>query len=454
MKQLLYIFGLPLILLVASCNKKLDVQPQNYATSDQIKTSSDVLAILGGGYAQLQSHAAFGEAYILIPDLFARKDQVDWVGTFADYKNIWQKSITATNGVASDIWGNSYTIIAIANTVLDKISLVDTTVKKSTIAQAKFMRAAAYFYLVNLFALPSSDGAAATNLGVPIVTAPVYAYDSVKNKPARATVQQTYAQIVSDLKDAMTASPSFYPSEALLAKVYLVMGDYADAATAANDVIANGGYQLANSYDKEFNNSGASNEDIFSIAQTSQSNAGTTNNGIETFYVPFSGLPQGYVTGRGDAFADSAYFTHFDDPNDFRQTYFTLGGSIAGISGTYPNKWQKFYSTIPVIRLADMYLIRGEANLATGAQVGSNAPDDDINFVRARSKAGTIAGATQQDFVEERFRELGFEGDRFFTLKRLKMDVDGRNYDDKTLILPIPQSEVDVNKKLIQNGGY
>lgn len=435
---------------MAACNKKLDVQPQNQITPDQIKTSSDVLAILAGGYAQMQNSAAFGEKFIDIPDLIASQDQVIFRGTFSTYKNIYQLQVTATNGVCSDMWGNGYQLIAIANTVLDKISIVDTTVQANTIAQAKFIRAATYFYLVNLFAKPYSDGAAATNLGVPLTTAPVYQYDSVKDKLARSTVQQTYAQIVADLKDAFAKDNTYYPAEALLAKVYLVMGDYADAAAAADDVISNGGYQLADTYAKEFNNSGATNEDIFSIAQTSQSNAGTTDNGINTFYAPQQGLPIGYLGGRGDILTDSAYFTYFDDANDFRQTYFTLGTSIAGVKGTYANKWQKFYSEIPIIRLADMYLTRGEANL----HLGTGTPNDDINIVRARAKAGPLSGATIQDFVDERFREFAFEGDRFFTLKRLKMDVSGVPYDDPTLILPLPQAEIDVNNKLVQNDGY
>jgi len=450
MKKLVYIFSFGLILVIAACNKKLDVQPQNNITPDQIKTSSDVLAILAGGYAKMQNPAAFGENFIDIPDIIASQDQVIFAGTFSAYKNIYQQQTTATNGVCSDIWGNSYKIIAISNTVLDKISIVDTTVQANTIAQAKFIRAAVYYYLVNLFAKPYSDGAAATNLGVPITTAPTYQYDSVKAKLSRSTVQQTYDQIIADLKDAIAKDDSYYPAKALLAKVYLVMGDYTNAAATADDVISNGGYQLADTYDKEFNNSGATNEDIFSIAQTSQSNSGTTNGGIETFYAPQKGLPTGYVGGRGDIMADSAYFTYFDDPADFRQTYFTKGTSISGKKGTYPNKWQKFYSTIPIIRLADMYLIRGEANL----QLGTGNPDADINTIRARAKAGPLAGATQQDFVDERFREFGFEGDRFFTLKRLKMDIDGIPYDDKTLVLPIPQSEIDVNKNLKQNDGY
>ena len=81
-------------------------------------------------------------------------------------------------------------------------------------------------------------------------------------------------------------------------------------------------------------------------------------------------------------------------------------------------------------------------------------PKDDINKVRQRSTATALSTVTAMDFVEERFRELAFEGDRLWTLKRLQMNVDGRSYDDDKLVLPIPQREIDVNSNLVQNPGY
>jgi hypothetical protein len=56
--------------------------------------------------------------------------------------------------------------------------------------------------------------------------------------------------------------------------------------------------------------------------------------------------------------------------------------------------------------------------------------------------------------VDERFRELGFEGDRLWTLKRLQLNVGDYAYDDPKLVLPIPQREIDVNSNLTQNDGY
>jgi hypothetical protein len=256
-----------------------------------------------------------------------------------------------------------------------------------------------------------------------------------------------------DYSGIMTQFADKYSAKAILSRVYLNMLDYPNAAAQADDVIASGYFKLADSYDKAFNNSVNSTEDIFAIQQTSQSNVGTSNQGLTTFYAPNQGLPPGQTAGRGDAQVDSGYFAYFD-AGDFRATYITNGLSIAGEPGNYPNKWQQFYKAIPVVRLAEMYLTRGEANLLSGGSVGGANPVDDINVVRARSGADSLSSVTAQDFVDERFRELGFEGDRYWTLKRFKMDIDGLGYDDNKMILPIPQSEIDVNTNLKQNAGY
>jgi starch-binding outer membrane protein, SusD/RagB family len=458
MKKLFYIFALAaLVYTTPSCNKKLDVQPQNSVTPDQIQTSADVQALIGGAYSQLQSYGAFGEQFQLVTDLIADSDQVNWVGTYSQYKDIQRKQVIANNYVAGTLWGNSYKVIDIANTVIDKLSIVDSADKDNYHGQALFLRGIMYYELVGIFSKPYSDGGASTNLGVPILVEPVYSYDSLKDKPSRAPVAQVYAQIVADLTDAIAlqkplGTSDVYKSEAFLARVYLSMGDYTNAAIMADDVITNGGYQLNSSYDKAFNNASASLEDIFYIDQTSQSNSGTSNQGIVTFYAANYGQPAGLPSGRGDAQIDPNYYNYFE-ANDFRASFVTVGGSIAGFNGDYPDKWALFYKVIPVVRLAEMYLTRGEATLMSGGSLGD--PVADINAVRTRSGASALSSVTQQDFVDERFREMGFEGDRMWTLKRLKMMFDGgRTFDDDMLIMPIPQTEIDVNKNIVQNNGY
>jgi starch-binding outer membrane protein, SusD/RagB family len=453
-----YLIGfISLFFLLPACNKDLTVAPQNSITADQIKSSGDVEALLFGAYSGLQKPGDFGESFLFAPDLIAGDSMMDFVGTFQDYSALQNKITVSTNGIASNVWGTAYTTIDLANTVLDKIALVDTTDKATVSGEAFFIRGTCYFYLVGLYGKPYSDGNATTNLGVPLVLLPTYSYDSSANspnKPARSTVAQTYTQIISDLQAAIAVLPTsntdfradVYSARAILSRVYLTMGRYADAAVQADSVIQSGNFSLTGTFDKAFNNDENSTEDIFGIQQTVQSNAGTTNNGLPTFY-------SSYPVGRGDAQIDPLYPTIFDDPNDFRAVFFTAGNSISGIDGNYTNKWEKIYKTIPVIRLAEMYLTRGEGNLMAGTAVGDQ-PVNDINVVRARALAGPLSNPAQSDFIEERFRELGFEGDRYWSLKRTQGSITGFDFDNNKLILPIPQSEIDVNKQLVQNGGY
>ena len=444
------------IVIMPACNKKLDVQPQNNLTADQIKTSDDVIAILFGAYSGLQSPGAFGEGYILTPDLLASDSQVIYQGTFTDYLNVNNKNMVSTNLVATNLWGFSYSIINLANTVIDKISLVDSADRGTVQGEALFIRATAHFYLTGLFAKPYSDGNATTNLGVPILLKPTYVYDSTKaGKPARSTVDQVYTQVINDLLAAIPLLDSnnvnyratVFSAKAILSRVYLSMGRYTDAANQANDVINSNLYTLSTLYAKEFNNDGNTAEDLFAIQNTSQSNGGTSNNGLTTFY---ASAP----SGRGEVVTDPNYFNFFE-ASDTRGTFFNIGKTDAGATGVaFTNKWMTFFKTIPVARLAEMYLTRGECNLLTGASIGGVTPLSDINTVRSRAGASTLSSVGQQDFIDERFRELAFEGDRYWTLKRIHQNISGLSYDDNMLIMPIPQSEIDVNKNLVQNQGY
>lgn len=465
MKRIFFYMVVCGAVMVTSCDKKLDVLPQNNITPDQIQTAEDVKAVIFGDYKLLQNPNAFGERYMLIPDLLAAENQVDWVGTFTEYRQYQNKEQLRDNAIAAGIWENAYTIILDANTVLDKTSLIDDEEEKITITgEAEFMRGVAYFELINLYAQPYSAGnIAAPNSGVPLILAPVYVYDSTKDKPSRATIAEVYNQVLSDLTDAASKLPEFngtradkYAAEAFLARVYMNMLDYENAATMADDIINSGKYALVTPYDKAFNNDGYSPEDIFAIAQTNQSNAGTSNNGLTTFYSPkYIGENFDSWVGRGDAQVDQGYFSIFDDINDTRGNFVSYGASISGLDGYYTNKWLQAYKYISVVRLAEMYLTRGEANLRKGgAPIGGVDPVGDINIVRERSNAYALESVTGNDFVEERFRELAFEGDRLYTLKRLQKDVDGYSFDYEKLILPIPQRETDVNSNLQQNPGY
>jgi len=429
------------------------VEPGTSIVPEQIATETDVEAVILGNYKSLQHFSAFGERYILIPDMLVNDEMLDFVGTFIPYSEILRKQQDKTSSIAEGIWNRGYQIINTSNLVLSKMDLVSEDNKAAFTAEAKFIRGVTYFMLGGLFGKPYSAGNTTTNEAVPLVLEPVLnSSDLEKGNKPRATVDAVYKQVLEDLMDAAANLPedngtraSRFAAYAFLARVYMAQGNYAEAAAAADMVIASGHFELNTAFDKAFNNSANSPEDVFAIQQNEQSNAGVSNNGLSTF---FAASP----VGRGDVQIDSAIIDLYED-GDVRKTYFYNGESITGAVGGYTRKWEKDYGIIPVVRLAEMYLTRAEANLRNSSAIG-DTPLNDVNAVRGRSNASLLDNVTADEVVEERRRELAYEGDRYWTVKRLRLDVGARPYDDNKLILPIPQRERDVNSLLTQNDGY
>jgi starch-binding outer membrane protein, SusD/RagB family len=453
MKSTIKILLLTLAILPA-CNKKLDVLPQNTVPSDQIKTEDDVRAVLFGAYSTWQNANAFGEKYNTFGELLVHGGDIEWAGTFETYGDLHQNAQVKTSPDVYQVWANSYHSIAAANIVLSKLDILKADEKTQVEGEAKFFRGVTYYQLVNFFALPYSAGG--NNPGVPLILEPVEGYIPERDKLPRATVEAVYTQIINDLTDAAAKMPEEssdfradrYAALAFLSRVYLSQAKYAEAATAADEVIEGSGRSLASTFDKAFNNASNSSEDIFAIQQTSQSNSGTSNFGITTFY---SGDP----IGRGEIQISLSHVAKYE-ANDDRRDFFYNGSSISGSDGIMTSKWRDLYKAIPVIRLAEMYLTRAEANFRKGgAPIGANTPLEDVNIVRNRAGLASLGSIANADMiVKERYLELAFEGDRFFTVKRLKLTVGGTPYDDPKMILPIPQREIDLGNALPQNPGY
>jgi hypothetical protein len=449
-------FSIMALMLAAACNKKLDVPPQNTLTPDQIKTADDVKAVLAGAYSTWQNANAFGEKYNTFGELLINDGDIDWAGTFAEYDDLHNNTQITTAPNNYRVWANAYHTINSANIVLSKLGVLLADEKDEIEGEAKFFRGVTYYYLVNFYALPYSAGNTATNPGVPLILQPVSGYDPSRDKLPRASVEAVYTQIITDLTDAAAkmpeSSPAFkatrFSALAFLSRVYLSQAKYALAAAAANEVIESGEFSLVSSFDKAFNNAGNSSEDIFGIQQTSQSNSGTTDFGITTFYASDP-------VGRGELQITATHLAKYE-AGDERGEFFYEGESISGSTGNMTSKWRDLYKTIPVIRLAEMYLTRAEANFRKGgAPVGPNSPLADVNIIRNRAGLGNLGSiASANVIVLERYRELAFEGDRYFTVKRLQLNANGHPYNFPRLILPVPQREIDLGNALPQNNGY
>jgi len=436
----------------AGCDKKLDLKnPQTISVEDAFSTSDKVKNVLVANYASMGSGSLFGGDALWMSELMASDGELNWVGTYPEPRQIWSKSILLNNAYVRDTYSQAYRVIFNANNIIANAGIVVAVDKAKVIAEAKFQRAMAYFELIKYFGeKPFFAGSATTLKGVPLITAPgpTAPQDPSYNLP-RASVDDVYKQIILDFTDAETNLPAtngFYankPSASLaLARVYLQQDKFAEARDAANrciTVATANGFSLESNYEDAFNNDVNSSEDLFAMQVTDQ--AGT--NSCFTFFSTDT-----YGARDGDIEVTGVHYNKYS-PTDSRSNlfFFEYGEWRCG-------KWRDVYKNVKVMRLAEAYLTRAECNNRMGTAVGATV-DADLN--RTRSRAGlapAIVGATLAQIVAERELELAFEGQGLWDAKRLRLNIDGKPWNDNKLTFPIPERERNINPALAQNPGY
>lgn len=418
-------------ILLSSCSKELNTIPtESIDASAALTTSDNVKAALVGAYADFGNVDFYGGRIFLEADLLANVSDFSWGGTYQQLTQISNKAIPVDNSFVANAWLAGYRAINDANNVLNSISVVDAKDAASVAGQAKFIRGASYFELVKRFAKAWNDGDPAANLGVPIVLTPTTLITE-QNKVKRNTVAEVYQQAIKDLTDAEASSDNPAAAAAILARVYLQQGDYANAVQAADRAITKSGAKLAPTYAEAF---GAANtsEDIFAIQVTATS--GTQ--GFNEFYD---------ANQRGDITINDDYINSFEIGDD-RANLFSDGYSL---------KFAELYGNVHTIRLAEMLLARAESNFRLGTAVG-RAPIDDINAIRKRALLApyTAGELTLDDILKERRFELAFEGFALDDIKRLQQSVANLPWNSPKLIFPIPKREILANGNLVQNEGY
>jgi hypothetical protein len=130
------------------------------------------------------------------------------------------------------------------------------------------------------------------------------------------------------------------------------------------------------------------------------------------------------------------------------------------------NKWLgtkgDFLENLPIIRAAELYLIRAEARFRTGDAAGSRS---DLNALRTNRGLGSVdAGLAGDDLfaqiLKERRLEFALEGHRWFDLKRNGLTITKHGnfepvpYSDYRLLAPLPQDQIQLNELLVDNPGY
>jgi len=504
MKKIAMASALLTLIAVTSCNKDfIDLKPKSSYTDEAFyKTEAQFKAAVVAAYAPLRD--------VLVNDYFTSEMHSDNTGYqpilsnrgtgYVDRENISDFTNTSTNAYTAAAWHHSYTGISRCNIIIGKLPAADIpeASKTNLDGQVKFLRALNYFKLVRLYG--------------PL---PLLVTEVAKTSDAfipRSSVEDVYARIIADAKDAINELPApKFPQTGvatkgaatmLLAEVYATQKKWSDAEILLKDLLTMG-YSLYANYDDVFlpaNKNGK--ESIFEIQFLGGTVTGSTPNPLSFHFIPRSTntkLLTGITinnTSTGGWNTPTQNLIDDFEPNDKR-----LDASIGIAEGTYNASDYFTYSAVksiigyiptpgkvgvpyikkylhsplpnttgssdnfPVYRYADALLLLAEV---LNEQPGKSPEAlTYLNMVRDRAFGANVSTITTADPValreiiyHERRVELAFENHRWEDLLRTGRAISvlnafGITIDNHNLLFPVPNSEIGVNPQLLpQNPGY
>ncbi|MDR2272198.1 MAG: RagB/SusD family nutrient uptake outer membrane protein [Sphingobacterium sp.] len=488
------IIAAALLTSFSSCKDFLDVEPGNSVDAGTaLNGASDARNRINGLSRLIASSNYYGRNFELYGEVKGGDLTVYSQGRGLDQLYSFNQDAETNN--FSGFWSQIYYCIAQTNDVLDKIDQVATDSKAqyaNAQGQLLTLRALFYFDLVRLYG--KSYTQEKTSRGVPIVISPA----SYNNKPARATVEEVYTQILKDLKtgqELLGANKAidngyinYYANLAIQSRVYLTMANYENAYSRANEIITSGAYKL---YENEkWGSSWASmygSESIYELGiNEGEADLGTSSLG---YYL------MRRTGGQGGMFYASDYYLNRmkEDNNDVRWAILGRDESSATRMGAvYKNLGSVNTNTslplnslgdkgntnntavnIKVIRLSEIYLIAAEAALKKPAADPVKSAEL-LNAISKRSPnrpAYSSVTVNEDAILNEKSKELFGEGQRYWDMLRLNKKItfndDFQGLTIKTrpkeidrtfdkAILPIPQAEINANPTLKeqQNPGY
>ena len=405
--------------MLTGCNDYLDIKPKGEKIP---KTVTDYETLLN--YESVQKVSDTYPTYltddVYLPDVAQ--------GTATPGLNSVDQSILNLYLFKKDVFGEaqddgfwfaSYNRIYYYNTVIDNIMNADGSdeqQKLSIRAEALISRALEYLYLVNGYAKHYDVRTADTDPGVPLILDE----DISKKDLVRASVKDVYAQIQSDLQAALPNLPAqpkgnaFRASKAagygILAKMYLYMGNYAEALKAANAVL-------------EMNNSLL---DLKKYAVVkAQSSIGRTNvpqdiDNPENIYIKFAP----YVYGLSSkVFGSDELISLFSEDDMRLQIYFTK--NFRNIP-TDKYVWAPYLRANLAVSSPEIYLIAAECEAREGSVERAMSLINKLRNNRIKNNTPLVAidrSDALQKVLEERRRELAMSGMvRYIDLKRLNVE--------------------------------
>ena len=481
---------------IYSCSDEYLDETDNYNIDSQgyFNSEDDYYMALVGVYDLLQAsyvNVLLGE---IASDntLCGGESATDVVG----FQQIDDMGHTSVNSNLRDVWSWMFSGISRANYFLEFQDKTDFDGRNKMIAEVRFLRAYYHFELVKWFGgVPIKDYDAAL-LG----SGKRFAPGDELSIP-RYSAQEVYALIESDLIFAVNNLEYTAPqvgrvtkgaAEALLGKAYLYQDKFSDAATVLDNVINNGPYQLASSYETMFENEGENNvESVFEVQYTDAEGAGfgclqcsegnvavgfnsirnhtgpTYDSGY-SFNVPTQEAVDSFEDGDSrkevsvldiEAWAEQTGATYgigYEHTGYYNRKYIARQGdqNIGDQNLTNPNNYRS-------IRFADVLLMAAEAN--NRGSIDDAKAQSYLNMVRTRAFGGdsnnvSASGSELTDAIyHERRVELVGEGHRFFDLVRTGQaasEIEGFQV-GKHELFPIPVQEIQFsNGNWNQNPNY
>lgn len=486
---------------LSSCvNDWLDVAPSDGTDADAALTSSsDLAAARTGMYKALKGNSSlvdyYGQQFFVYGDVHAGDDyQYNNIGgsnraSFYYDMNYQTASEFNTSTVS---WQSPYVVIGRANRIIAAAeggALSDAAEAKATIdqyaAEAKVLRALAHFDLVRIYGKPYTEDQGAS-LGVPLVTEVLES----NAKPARSTVAEVYTQVVKDLTEAISSNAlateiepgyvSVWGAKAILSRVYLNMGDYANALSVAEDIIKNSGAALwtRDQYFKAWDASTPNESEFLFRLNVAGSTDNNDLNGIGNLQQR-DGYKEMVATKK---FVDMLT----SDPEDVRNEMFlpaTAAKEVAtyGTNKVYLNKLRgqggnlRNVTIVPIIRLSEVYLTAAECAFRNNDKTKAVEYLNDLvkNRTTTEASLATVDNITLERILIERRKELIGEGQRYFDAlrnnetitrytseadkgwhKTLSKEAQSFDRDYFKAIAAIPQAEINANPNIKQNTGY
>jgi starch-binding outer membrane protein, SusD/RagB family len=487
LNKFLLIGALAAFAAMPSCKKSfLDVPPQGQTPAVQFfKNEADATMAVNGMYGNLREWKQVAFAPIAIESLGSDDTEKGSDPSDATFLNKFDNfTATSTEGQILDFWTGQYQEINLANQVIDNVPTIDmdASLKARYIAEAKFLRAYAYFRLVRAF------GDVPLRLHVP--------KDASEYNIPRTPKAQVYTAIEQDLNDAAAALPPTYPAKdigratkgaaiALHAKVAMYQKKWTDVLNYTNQVISSGLYSLFPNYEQLFRIANENNqESIFEIqakyvpgdcgrsnSQYSQvQGVRSVNRGGWGFHVPTTDLANSFEANdpRKDAtiiFRGETTPEGDNIPNSVPNPMYNQKSYVPFTDPTNQNCNEGSEQNIRVIRYAEVLLMNAEAANETGNQTLAK---QSLNAVRARARGGNNAilpdittndqAALRLAIWEERHHELAMEFDRYFDVirqGRAQQIFGPKGWTQKYEVWPIPQNEIDLSAgTLVQTTGF